>query len=273
MRQWLGGLAALLCMLAIAGCSSPADRADGKGPKSGEAVSAAKPIVIGTDAAFPPMEYTDAGGAIIGFDIDLMRAVGAKLGREAKFENIAWSGIFGALKNGTVDLVVSSVTITEDRQKEFLFSRAYLTAGQVLVVRAADAEKYKTLESLHGHKVGVQVGTTGHDRMEKEKAITTVAYESSPLAFIDLTNGAVDAVMIDKPVADYYSSQAPEAAGKLSIGREVYTDESFGIVARKEDLELIRQIDAALIQIKDSGEFDRIAAKWFGKPVAVATGS
>jgi len=249
------GLLVLAC--ALAGCGER----ERETPRS----NSPRPLVVGTDAAFPPMEFTQDDGTIVGFDIDLVEAVGREIDRPADVRNIAWSGIFGALKNGTVDLVVSSVTITPERSQAFLFADPYLDAGQVLVVRTEDRERYSTLDDLSGHRIGAQAGTTGHLRLDQEQGLgEIVAYESSPLAMLDLVNGSIDGVLIDKPVAEYYAARKPELSGKLSVVGDMYTEERFGFVARHDDKALVAEVNAALARIRASGEYDRIREKWFG---------
>lgn len=263
-RRWSVALA--LAALAAAGCRQDAAQASRD--------DAPKPLVVGTDAAFPPMEFTQDDGSIAGFDADLVEAIGRELDRPVDLRNIAWSGMFGALKNGTLDLVASSVTITPERQQAFLFSEAYMEAGQALIVRVGDRERFPDLDSLAGHRIGAQAGTTGHLRLEQEQGLgEIVAYDSSPLAMIDLVNGSIDAVMIDKPVADYYAARKPELAGKLAVVGDMYTEERFGLVARKDEQALMADINRALARIRESGEYDRIHEKWFGpaaKPAAAA---
>lgn len=94
------------------------------------APDASKKVVVASEASFPPMEFVEDSGAIVGFDIDLIKAVSAAAGVGIEIRNVAWDGIFGALKSGTADVIVSSVTITDERKGQFDFSMPYLRAGQ-----------------------------------------------------------------------------------------------------------------------------------------------
>ncbi len=256
---------ALIAALAFwtTGCSEkPAPQSGTAGGTAGDEASVLR---VALDASFPPMEFTDDAGDIIGFDADLVRAVADEMGREITMQDFAWSGIFGALQNRSVDLIASSVTITDERKANFAFSAPYLVAGQVIAIRSADRDRYGSMRDLHGQKIGVQAGTTGHIRMEEEgDAVRIVAYETAPLAFIDLINEAVEAVMIDKPVAEYYATQKPELTGTITLIDELYSDERFGLVAHPDDVELVAKIDEALRAIEESGELDRIRERWFG---------
>lgn len=220
-------------------------------------------LVVGTDASFPPMEYVDDSGAIVGFDIDLIQAVAREAGLNVEIRNVAWDGIFGALKAGNIDIIVSSVTITDDRQAQFDFTRPYLKAGQVIIVRAGDKEKFPDAASLKGKKVGVQIGTTGAEFMEKLGGTELKQYNTAGLAMIDLSNGNVDAVVIDKPVADYYARKAPGTTQKLEVASEPQTDEQFGFVVRKGEKELLQKLDDALARIEQNGTLRAVESRWF----------
>lgn len=252
-RNWF--LHLLLPVALLAGCSRETDNAT-------TTTSAGKKIVVASEASFPPMEYVDDDGKIVGFDIDLIRAVAKASGLEVEIKNVAWDGIFGALQSKDADVIVSSVTITDDRRKQFDFSEPYMKAGQVIMMRITDKGKYNDLASLSGKVVGVQMGTTAAERMQKEK-VELKQYQTAGLAIIDLANGNVDAAVIDKPVADYYASKKPEFANKLHVSGEPQTDEQFGFVVRKGETELLKKLNDGLAKIRQDGTFDKIQATWF----------
>jgi polar amino acid transport system substrate-binding protein len=265
-KPWLLRAACLCLPLVIAaGCRRESTEA----PASAGSAAAPAPKVlrVGSDATFPPMEFVDESGALTGFDVALVHALGEEMKADLRVENVAWDGIFGALSNGTIDMVASSVTITPERQAAFLFSEPYYTAGQVLVVRSGDAATLATLDDLAGRKVGAQTGTTGYFALqEREKDFAAVSsYPTIPLAMIDLVNGAIDAVLTDKPVADYYASKDSRVAGKLTVVGDLVTSEQFGFVLRKDDAETKAAVDAALARLKANGTYDRIHAEWFGE--------
>lgn len=227
-----------------------------------KSIAAKKKVLVATEASFPPMEFVDDAGQVVGFDIDLVKAVAARGKFEVEFQNVAWDGIFAALKNGNYDMVASSVTITPDRKAQFDFSEPYLKAGQVILVRTEDRSKYPDMASLKGKKVGVQIATTGSERMEKEP-VELKQYNTAGLVFQDLINGNIDAVMMDKPVADYYASKKPESAKKIVVVGEPHTSEQFGLVLRKGDTQLKAMVDGGLAEIRKDGTLERLEKKWF----------
>lgn len=227
--------------------------------------SSSRKLVVASEATFPPMEFKDEAGKIVGFDVDLVHAIAKEAGLEVEFQDVAWDGIFGALKSGSADIIASSVTITDERKAQFDFSDPYLEAGQVLVVRAQDREKYPDLAALQGKKIGVQMGTTAAEYMERQTtgSYTLGQYNTAGLAIIDLANGNVDGAVIDKPVADYYATQKPEFAQKLHVAAQPETKEQFGLVVQKGNEELLRKLNEGLAKIKADGTFGQIQAKWF----------
>jgi polar amino acid transport system substrate-binding protein len=128
-------------------------------------------LVVGTDAAYAPFESQNEKGEIVGFDIDIVKAVAQKAGLEVKFVNTPWEGIFNALKQGDRDLLVSSITITDERKQTMDFTAPYFDAHQLIAVRADS--KVARFDDLKTLKVGVQTGTTGDEAISKLQGKTS----------------------------------------------------------------------------------------------------
>jgi polar amino acid transport system substrate-binding protein len=232
------------------------------------AVSCAKKeptkIVIATDATWPPMEMVDESKNIVGFDIDLMNAAAKAGGFAVEFRNTAWDGIFAGLEAGKYDAVMSSVTITDERKGTMDFSVPYINAGQILVVKTA-VSGVETLTDLKGKIVAAQIGTTGAFEIDKVKAaekITAKTYDEIGLAFEDLANGRVDAVVCDTPVAAQYALQNDSYKGKLKIVGQPFTEEFYGVAVKKGNSKILDQINKGLKKVLDAGENKAIEKKW-----------
>ena len=132
---------------------------------------AQKKVVVASDATWPPMEYVDENKNIVGFDIDLMKAIAKEGGFEVEIRNVAWDGIFAGLAAGEYDAIISSVTITPERQEKYDFSEPYINAGQI-VVAAADSDITGPDASLKGKTVAAQIGTTGAMAIEEMDDVT-----------------------------------------------------------------------------------------------------
>jgi polar amino acid transport system substrate-binding protein len=218
-------------------------------------------IVIATDATWPPMEMVNESKEIVGFDIDLMNAA-AKEGKfTVEFRNTAWDGIFAGLEAGEYDAVMSSVTITDERKQTMDFSVPYINAGQILVVRQ-ELSGVDQLEQLRGKNVGVQIGTTGAFAVEKAPGVTLKTYDEIGLAFEDLANGRVEAVVCDTPVAAQFALQNENYKGKLKIVGQPFTDEYYGVAVKKGNSKVLEVINKGLEKVLNTDTYAQIEAKW-----------
>lgn len=272
MKTRLAAIAAILLVLALVltACTPVAPQQPTVAPtKAPEATTVPEPTtvpskkyVIATDATWPPLEFIDENKQIVGFDIDLMNAIAKAMGFEVEFKNTAWDGIFAGLENGDYDAVLSSVTITEEKLQKYDFSDPYVNAGQIVVV-LIDETAIKSNKDLPGKIAGAQIGTTGALAIQKINGAILKEYDTIDLAFADLLNGAIDAVVLDTPVAAQYALLSETFKGKLKIVGEAFTDEYYGMVVKKgQNTELITLFNEGLKKIKADGTYDTIYLKW-----------
>lgn len=218
-------------------------------------------IVVASDATWPPMEFVDENKNIVGFTIDLVKAI-AETGKfEVEIKNTAWDGIFAGLAAGNYQAIASSVTITEERKATMDFSDPYVNAGQVLVVRKG-TEGVAVLADLVGKKAGAQIGTTGAIEIEKATGVELKSYDEVGLAFEDLANGNIDGVVADSPIAANFALQNPTYKEKLMIVGQPFTDEWLGFAFKKGDEKTRKLFNEGLAKVKESGKLGEIAAKW-----------
>jgi polar amino acid transport system substrate-binding protein len=223
------------------------------------AVMGAKPVLkVGTSADFPPFEFQDEKtGAYLGFDIDLIQAVGAAADMEVQIVNTAWDGLIPGLLTGNYDCIMSAMTITDERLKAVAFSDPYFSAGQVIVTRADDSS-IQTVEDLVGKKISVQIGTTGDLAASDIQGAIVKRFNLAPDAIQEVRNGSVPACIIDLAVAAEIAKEYHD----IKFG-EPFTMEYYGIAMRKNNTDLIKKINRALASVKASGEYDKIYANWF----------
>ena len=237
---------------------------------SAPAPAPAKVYVVGTDAAYAPFESQNEKGEIVGFDIEVVQAVAKKAGIEVKFVNTPWEGIFNALGQGDRDMVVSAVTITDERKATMDFSAPYFDAQQLIAVKVTSkVAKFADLKKL---KVGVQTGTTGDEAVSKLLGKTSTdikRFESTPLALKELEAGGVDAVVADNGVVVHYVANNPGGKFKTVADKE-FVPEQYGIALKKGNTELLEKINKGLADIKADGTYDQIFSKYFGAPLAKA---
>ncbi len=222
--------------------------------------SGSKKVVVATDATWPPMEYVDENKEIVGFDIDLMKAIAEEAGFEVEFKNVAWDGIFAGLAAGEYDAVISSVTITDERKEKYDFSDPYINAGQIVVVGADSS--ITGPDGLAGYTVGAQLSTTGAFAIQEMSDVTLKEYDEVGLAFEDLVAGRIDAVVCDTPVAADFALQREEYQAKLKIVGEPFTDEYYGILVQKGNTDLLKQINEGLDAVQEKGLDKQFENTW-----------
>jgi len=262
----IAGLTAATFVLAACGKKeeAPAPAAVASAP------APARVYVVGTDAAYAPFESQNEKGEIVGFDIEVVQAIAKKAGIEVKFVNTPWEGIFNALGQGDRDMVVSAVTITEERKGTMDFSDPYFDAQQLIAVK--ETSKVAKFADLKRLKVGVQTGTTGDEAVSKllGKTNTNIKrFESTPLALTELEAGGVDAVVADNGVIIHYVANNPGGKFKTVADKD-FVPEQYGIALKKGNTELLAKINKGLAEIKADGSYDAIFSKYFGAPPAKA---
>jgi polar amino acid transport system substrate-binding protein len=262
-RRFALAAAGLCVALAIAGCGkqAPATPAASNGAP---AAAPARVLVVGTDAAYTPFESQNDKGEIVGFDVDVLNAVAKKAGFEVKFVNTPWEGIFNALDQGDRDLLVSAITITDERRQTMDFSQPYFDARQLIAVKSDSAvAKFEDLKTL---KVGVQNGTTGDEVVGKllGKSSTGIKrFESTPLALKELEAGGVEAVVADNGVVAHYLANNT-AGGFKTVSDAGFPVEKYGIAVKRGNTELLGKLNQGLEGIRADGTYAKIHASYFG---------
>lgn len=216
-------------------------------------------VRVATDATFPPFEIVDeTTKELTGFDVELMKAIAEKAGLQLEWSNLPFDSVLAGLAQCQFDLAIAAITITDDRKQQMLFSDPYINAGQIVVIRKGD-ESIKSKDDLAGKTVAAQLGTTGEIEARKIPNVNYKPYDTYDLAFLDLANGQVDAVIADYPTALGFIGQNPE---KLTTVGEVFTDESYGIAVCKNREDLIAPLNAALAELKSQGMIAELEMKW-----------
>ncbi|MCE5192795.1 MAG: basic amino acid ABC transporter substrate-binding protein [Candidatus Cryosericum sp.] len=217
----------------------------------------------GTDPTYAPFEYTDENNKPTGFDVELMEAIAAKMGKTSNLTSGAFDGLLLALKGKKFDAVCAAMTITPDRQEEVLFSMPYYRADMGIMYNPAKNDITRP-EDLEGKTVGVQTGTTGEIDAKLITGVRVQSYPDIQLATQDLENGKVDAVVNDFPVCAAYASTHPtlKVIDTTSIAGQDLR-QLYGIAVRKDDTQLKNDIDAALLKVVADGTYAALYKKYF----------
>ena len=271
LRRFTHFACAAAAVFSLFGCGKAPDPAAAGSAASAPSQASARVYVVGTDAAYAPFESQNEKGEIVGFDIDVVRAIAKKAGIEVRFVNTPWEGIFNALAQGDRDLLVSSITITDERRQTMDFSDPYFDAFQLIAVPAGSG--VTRLDDLKPLKVGVQTGTTGDEAISKLQGKTSPnirRFESTPLALKELEAGGVDAVVADNGVV--VNHVVNNAGSKFkTVSDAAFTPERYGIAVKKGNTGLLARLNQGLAGIKADGSYERIRAQYLGASPAVAT--
>ncbi len=226
-------------------------------------------FVLGLDDSFPPMGFRDANGQIVGFDIDVAKAVCDRLGINLKLQPINWDAKEQELNTKNIDCIWNGLTITPERQRNLLFTKPYMDNRQVLVVRADSG--LASLSTLSGKKLGLQAGSSAKGALNSAPAFeatlaAVIEFDENMTALMDLEMGGLDVVLMDEIVARYYIQQR---AKNFSVLNEALSHEEYGIGFRKNDRQLMEKFQETLEAMAKDGTLAAISEQWFGEDITV----
>lgn len=238
-------------VVALAACGSSMDSDSNK--SSGKAET----LTMGTNASFPPYEYVDDNGKIVGIDAEIAQAIADKLGMKLEIKDMEFESLVPAVKAKSIDLALAGMTVNEERKQSVNFSDSYSTGVQVVIVK--ENSEIKTVDDLKGKKIGVQAGTTSDTYCTDDFGEENVKqFSNGSLAVAALANGQVDCVVIDNEPAKNYVA----ANSGLKILDTEYVTEDYAIAISKDNDELLKKVNNALKELKDDGTVDKIIGKY-----------
>ncbi|RAL26085.1 basic amino acid ABC transporter substrate-binding protein [Thermoflavimicrobium daqui] len=247
-----------------------------------------KRLLIATDAQFPPFTTLGTNGVISGFDVDIFNAIIKEVGMDADFKHVGWDPIFTEVLQGKADASICSITITPERQKKYDFTNPYFTTKQLILVPIES--NARSLSYLRGSKIGTLVSSTGSEAVKKEfgeNYSKLKEFDDIPSAIKELEAGRLNAVVTDSAVVQYYIKTLQKAEIKkqetltnknekaifvVQIGSTkikaiedpFFPAESYGIMVKKGNKELLNKLNEGLAKIKSNGTYDQIYKKYFG---------
>src|ERR1700722_759274 len=226
-----------------------------------DTVKARGTLRIGLEGTFPPFNSKSPQGELVGFDVDIAKAVAAKLGVKPEFITTEWSGIIAGLQAGKFDVIVNQVGITDARKQALDFSPAYTYSAAQLIQRKDDTRQFKSLDDLKGKKLGVGMGTNYMDMAKSVPGIDVKTYPGAPEYLADLAAGRLDAALNDGLMLAYLLKSSPPPLRTGSLGG---TPTPSGIPFKKGNPKFAKAIDDAMTQLEADGTFAKISDKWFG---------
>lgn len=217
-------------------------------------------LYVGTNAEFYPFEYLE-DGKIVGFDAELIEAIGKKLNKEIVWKNMAFDGLLPALQSKKIDVIIAGMTATPERKKFVNFSDPYFVSNQMIIVntddkKSKDITSYKTLPN---HSVGVVLGYTGDVAVSKLENVDVQRFNGASEAIMSLKAKKVQAVVIDsEPAKNYVKNNKGLKLISTDIAKEEYS-----IAVSKENKKLAEDINSAYKELVNDGTFKKLITKYF----------
>jgi polar amino acid transport system substrate-binding protein len=234
----------------------------------GVAQAQEKTLRIGTEGAYPPFNNLTSDGQLVGFDIDIAKALCDEMKVKCTFVAQDWDGIIPALQAGKFDAIVASMSITPERQQKVDFTHKYYNTPSALAVPKDSTLKGVTKADLAGKTIGVATTTTHFNYASKTYTDSTIkGYPSSPEEQADLANGRLDAIEDDIVVLSQWLDTPDGACCKILGTPDPQPVEIFGpgagIAVRKGETDLVNKLNAAIDAIRASGKYKEINDKYF----------
>ncbi|MGB3211162.1 MAG: transporter substrate-binding domain-containing protein [Desulforhopalus sp.] len=219
---------------------------------------------VGMEPGYMPFELTNQKGQIIGFDVDMAKRMAKAMNVELELVSTAWDGIIPALLTDKFDILMSGMTLTQERNLTVNFATPYILIGQSVLLKkdlAGEVESYKDLNDAK-YTVASKLGTTGEQATKRMiPNAKYISYETEQEGVMELVNGKIDAFIYDLPFNAIAVSQ--KGAGKIVHLEEPFTKEPLAWAIRKGDPDFLNWLNNFMNQIKYDGVYDKIYTKWF----------
>jgi len=220
--------------------------------------SQGKALIVGTSADYEPFEYVDESGNYVGFDIELMEEVAARLDMEIEWQDIAFDGLIGSLQSDKIDAIIAAMSATPEREEQVDFTKPYFIGADAIIVAEGSGIEIDKNEDMNGYRVGVQSGTIQEEWVDANIDAEVSRYERAEQAIMDLKSGRIDVVAMD-----YYAATSFMAQGGLELGLKTeFSGELMAIAVKEGNTELRDQIDAVVAELQAEGFVEELALKY-----------
>jgi polar amino acid transport system substrate-binding protein len=219
---------------------------------------------VGMEPGYMPFELTNQKGEIIGFDVDMAKRMAKAMKVELELVSTAWDGIIPALLTGKFDIIMSGMTLTQERNLSVNFAQPYILIGQSILLRADLADKVEDYKDLNDPKytVASKLGTTGEQATKRMIGNAKyISYETEQEGVMELVNGKIDAFIYDLPFNAIAISQ--KGAGKIVHIDAPFTKEPLAWAIRRGDADFLNWLNNFMSQVKYDGVYAKIYKKWF----------
>lgn len=264
MKKILSGVAAVALLFMLGACGGSQKSEGDSQSKALDAVKDAGVLKVGMSADFAPFEFhsmVDGKDKIVGADVDLANAIADDLGVDIEFMDMEFNAVLSSLEQGKVDIAISGISATPERKKSFDFSDNYYNPPQKVIVNKKNADKFTSIDSLKGKKVGAQKGSVQEDVVKQQLPdAQMVSVAKVPNLIIELNQGSIDALVVEETVGASYISQNP-GLQFADIDLKSSKDEAYSIALPKDSGTLKTEIDKIIKKLNDSGKIEEFVQK------------
>ncbi|MCF2554288.1 transporter substrate-binding domain-containing protein [Faecalicatena contorta] len=252
----------------VVGCGSSSDSeeasSEGEGKKEQttyEKIMDEGVITIGTEGTYKPFTYHDENDELTGYDVEVAKAIGEKLGVKVEFSEITWEGLLASLDNGTVDLVLNQVGVTDERKEKYDFSDPYLYS-YIALITTSDNTEITSWETARGKKTSLNV-SSNYALIAEDYEMDITASETFSKDIELLTAGRTDCVINNTIAFNDYITEKPDVAIKIVDVQEQADTVAVPIPKGNEDL--VKAINKALEELKADGTLTKLSEQFLGK--------
>lgn len=216
---------------------------------------------VGMELAYPPFEMSDKNGKANGVSVDLAYAIGKALNKEVKIENIAWDGLIPSLKTKKIDIIISSMTINEERKKTIAFSIPYAKSSLAILANQ-NSNIHSIKDFKEGTTLAVKKGSTGHLYAKNHlKDVNVLVFDKESTCVLEVVQGKADGFIYDQ-LTIYKNYEKNKKTTRALLNSFQKDFEYWGIALRQDDKDLKDKIDSYIKKAKDDGTFDKLAYKY-----------
>ena len=219
---------------------------------------------VGLEPGYMPFELTNKKGDIIGFDVDMAKRMAKAMGVKLELVSTAWDGIIPALLTDKFDVIMSGMTLTQERNLTVNFASPYILIGQSILLKKELADSVKSYKDLNDAKftVASKLGTTGEQATKRMIGKAKyISYETEQEGVMELVNGKIDAFIYDLPFNSIAVGQ--KGAGKIVHLDDPFTKEPLAWAIKRGDVDFLNWLNNFMAQVKYDGVYDKIYKKWF----------
>ena len=225
----------------------------------------AETLRVGSETVYPPFEYLDSKtGQYVGFDIDLIQAIGKRAGFDVKIYSMGLDGLIPALMSSSIDVAVSALTITPQRAEKVDFTDPYYKSGLSIMTHKENACRIRGADDLKNKTLCVENGSSGALYSSKIPGTTIRTFNSAAEAFLEINLKGCYAMINDKPVNEYFLVQKAAQSMNLAEVPVILSADNYGFAVKKGNDDLRNRLNKGLKEVIADGTYEKIHMKWFG---------